>query len=128
MNTIRRPSRRLARWIEEFQEWKLKIKYRRGSEATLPDALSRRPDYKQRGSDAVVPALLKLGSAAVGPDALSRNYRQGSEKVPDALPKKPDYMLNVMQALASHEEYVTYMEEYLISGALPKNKFNEQRE
>ena len=92
----------------------------------MPDALSRRPDYKQRGSDAVVPALLKLGSDAVRPDALSRNYRQGSEKMPDALPKKPDYMLNVMQALASHEEYVTYMEEYLISGALPKNKFNEQ--
>ena len=69
----------------------------------------------------------KLGSDAVGPDALSRNYRQGSDVVmPDALPKKPDYMLNVMQALASHEEYVTYMEEYLISGALPKNKFNEQ--
>jgi len=47
MNTIWRPSRRLARWIEEFQEWKLEIKYRRGSEATLPDALSRRPDYYQ---------------------------------------------------------------------------------
>ena len=51
MNSIRRPSRRLARWIEEFQEWKLKIKYRRGSEAILPDALSRRPDYNQRGSE-----------------------------------------------------------------------------
>ena len=45
MNTIRRPSRRLTRWIEEFQAWKLKIKYRRGSDAVVPDALSRRPDY-----------------------------------------------------------------------------------
>ena len=45
--------------------------------------------------------------------------------MPDALPKKPNYMLNAMQGLASHEEYVTYMEEYLISGTLPKNEFKE---
>jgi hypothetical protein len=35
----------LARWIEEFQSWDLDIRYRRGSEAVVPDALSRRPDY-----------------------------------------------------------------------------------
>ena len=79
MNTIRRPSRRLARWIAEFQEWKLKIKYRRGSEAIVPDALSRRPDY----------------------------------------------MLNVMRGLAPHEEYVQFMEEYLLKGTLPQNEFAE---
>ena len=44
MNTIKRPSKRLVRWIDEFQAWKLNIKYRRGSEAIVPDALSRRPD------------------------------------------------------------------------------------
>ena len=73
LNTIRRPSRRLARWITEFQEWKLKIKYRQGLEATLPDALSRRPDYNQQGSDAIVP------------DALLRNYQLGSDAIVPAL-------------------------------------------
>jgi hypothetical protein len=45
MNTIKRPSKRLVRWIEEFQAWDLAIKYRKGSEATVPDALNRRSDY-----------------------------------------------------------------------------------
>ena len=45
MNTIKRPSKRLVHWIEEFQARDLTIKYRKGSEATVPDALSRRPDY-----------------------------------------------------------------------------------
>ena len=82
MNTIKRPSKRLVRWIEEFQEWNLKIKYRRGSEATVPDALSRRPDY-----------MLNMIHGGAGP---------------------------------AYEEYVTYMEEYLLSGTLPKNEFAEQ--
>src|SRR5438552_18892777 len=79
MNTISRPSKRLARWIAEFQEWKLKIKYRRGSEAVVSDALSQRPHY----------------------------------------------MLNVMRGLALHEEYVQFMEEYLLKGTLPQNEFVE---
>ena len=45
MKTIKRPSRRLVRWIEEFQSWDLDIRFRKGSEVTVPDALSRRPDY-----------------------------------------------------------------------------------
>jgi hypothetical protein len=45
MNTVTRPSRRLARWIDEFQGYRLDIRYRRGREAVVPDALSRRPDY-----------------------------------------------------------------------------------
>jgi hypothetical protein len=47
LETIKRPSKRLVRWIEEFQGWNLKIKYRKGSEAVVPDALSRRPDYRR---------------------------------------------------------------------------------
>jgi transposase InsO family protein len=38
-------SKRLARWVEEFQEYDLKIQYRKGSDAVVPDALSRRPDF-----------------------------------------------------------------------------------
>ena len=45
MNTIQRPLMRLARWIDEFQGYSLEIRYRLGVKATVPDALSRRPDY-----------------------------------------------------------------------------------
>ena len=46
MNSITHPSKRLARWIDEFQGFDLDIRYRRGKEAIVPDALSRRPDYQ----------------------------------------------------------------------------------
>src|SRR5204863_8164824 len=45
MNTINHPSKRIARWVDEFQQYDLIIKYRPGSQAIVPDALSRRPDY-----------------------------------------------------------------------------------
>jgi len=51
MNSIRNPSGRMARWIDEFQEYDLDIQYRKGSEAVVPDALSRRPDFMSRKSE-----------------------------------------------------------------------------
>jgi len=45
MNTIKKPSARLIRWIDEFQMYDLDIRYRPGVKATVPDTLSRRPDY-----------------------------------------------------------------------------------
>ena len=42
-------SKRLARWVHEFQEYDLAIQYRKGSDAVVPDALSRRPDFVERG-------------------------------------------------------------------------------
>ena len=45
MNSVTKPSKRLARWIDEFQGYDLDIRFRRGREAIVPDALSRRPDY-----------------------------------------------------------------------------------
>jgi len=45
MNTIKNPSKRIARWMDEFQQYNLVIRYRPGKEAIVPDALSRRPDY-----------------------------------------------------------------------------------
>ena len=41
MNSVTRPSKRLARWIDEFQGFDLDIRYRRGKDATVPNALSR---------------------------------------------------------------------------------------
>jgi transposase InsO family protein len=39
------PSRRLARWVDEFAEYDLDIRYRPGKYAVVPDAISRRPDF-----------------------------------------------------------------------------------
>ena len=45
LKTMKTPTKRLARWVEEFQQYNLDIKYRKGSEAVVPDAISRRPDF-----------------------------------------------------------------------------------
>src|SRR5437667_1114883 len=45
MNTVQKPSKRLARWVDEFQQYNLVIKYRPGSQAIVPDAISQRPDF-----------------------------------------------------------------------------------
>ena len=47
-------SKRLARWVAEFQEYDLKIQYRRGDEAIIPDAISRQPDFIGEGPANVV--------------------------------------------------------------------------
>lgn len=47
--TTRIYSKRLVRWIEEFQAYDLNIKYRPGKEAVVPDAISRRPDFVETG-------------------------------------------------------------------------------
>ena len=49
MNTTRVYSKRLARWVSEFQEYDLKLQYRKGKDAVVPDALSRRPDFMGDG-------------------------------------------------------------------------------
>jgi hypothetical protein len=45
MNTVQKPSKRLARWIDELQQYNPVIKYRPGSQAVIPDAFSRRHDF-----------------------------------------------------------------------------------
>jgi len=45
MNTMKSPSKRLARWMDEFQQYNLLIKYWPGKQAVVPDAISRRPYY-----------------------------------------------------------------------------------
>src|SRR5437667_4652721 len=41
MNTIQNPSKRMARWFDDFQQYTLNSQYVPGSQATVPDALSR---------------------------------------------------------------------------------------
>ncbi|KAG9663981.1 hypothetical protein KCV03_g9824, partial [Aureobasidium melanogenum] len=45
LQTMKTPSKRVARWFEEFSEYDIEIRYRKGSEAIVPDAISRRPDF-----------------------------------------------------------------------------------
>ena len=71
MNTIKNPSKRLARWVEEFQNWNLIIKYRPGTLATVPDALSRRPDYLNAimlGGEEYIPHLYDFIKHGILPD------------------------------------------------------------
>ena len=44
LNTTKEYSKRLARWVAEFQQYRLAIRYRKGSENVVADAISRRPD------------------------------------------------------------------------------------
>jgi hypothetical protein len=45
LQSTRQYSKRLARWVEEFQDHSLDVRYRKGEEAVVPDAISRRPDF-----------------------------------------------------------------------------------
>ena len=45
MNTVQKRSKRLARWVDEFQQYDLVLKYRPGKQAIVPDAISRRLDF-----------------------------------------------------------------------------------
>ena len=47
--TMRNPTKRLARWIEEFGEYNVDLRYRRGRDQVVPDAISRRPDLMGEG-------------------------------------------------------------------------------
>jgi len=49
LSTMKNPSKRLARWIDEFGEYSLDIRYKKGGENTIPDAISRRPDWMGEG-------------------------------------------------------------------------------
>lgn len=45
LQSQKRPSPRLARWIDEFGQYALDIQYRPGPQAIVPDSISRRPDF-----------------------------------------------------------------------------------
>lgn len=45
LQTLKRPSPRLVRWIDQFKKYSPDIRYRPRSEAIAPDSISRRPDF-----------------------------------------------------------------------------------
>lgn len=49
LQTMRNPTKRLARWIADFSEYRLDIRYRKGASMVAPDAISRRPDLMGDG-------------------------------------------------------------------------------
>jgi hypothetical protein len=49
LTTTRAYTKRLARWVDEFQAYNLDLRYRKGEEAVVPDAISRRPDFLGEG-------------------------------------------------------------------------------
>ena len=48
LKSTTKPSGRLARWLAEFGEFNLNIKYKPGTEMIVADTLSRRSDYQLR--------------------------------------------------------------------------------
>jgi hypothetical protein len=55
-------SKRLARWVAEFQEYSLQIRYRKGAEALIPDAISRRPDFIGKGPANIAERVMNLAT------------------------------------------------------------------
>ena len=45
LKTTKTPLKCLAHWVLEFAEYDLDIKYHKGSETVVSDALSHRPDF-----------------------------------------------------------------------------------
>jgi hypothetical protein len=46
---MRNLSKRLAKWLDKFEEHNLDIRYRKGSKIIIPDAISRKPDFLKIG-------------------------------------------------------------------------------
>src|SRR4030095_5572129 len=79
MNTVQKPSKRLARWVDEFQSYNLVIKYRPGIQAIVPDAISRRPDFlnvlKLTTADDYIPYIRQFLQSNSVPDDANESER-----------------------------------------------------
>jgi transposase InsO family protein len=80
LKTMRNPSKRLARWLDEFGEHDLDIRYRKGSEAIIPDAISRRPDFLEAGPrNRAYIAMIKGVDEEEWTEAMIAYLRDGSQ-------------------------------------------------
>ena len=66
-------SQRMARWLSFFSEFNFVVYYKPGKNNILADALSRRPDYQERSSTALINALRSLPLSPL-PAAIKESY------------------------------------------------------
>jgi hypothetical protein len=57
--TTKKLNRRQVRWAETLASYNFKIYYRKGSQNTVADALSRRPDYTEKTPEEIQLAILR---------------------------------------------------------------------
>jgi transposase InsO family protein len=105
--STKRYSKRLARWIAEFQEYDLQIRYRKGSEAVVPDAISRRPDFIGEGPANVAQFPFSLSAIALG----------DTPKWDEVFSME----LNALHGL-SEEEWLPAMQQFLLDGTPPEDQ------
>jgi hypothetical protein len=98
METNKNPSKRMARWIEEFQGHDLDIQYRKGVEAIVPDALSRRPDFHAIPVQGQLRALREQG---LSPKQAQATLDLLSAQIRDK--KETRYLNNLRKALVGEE-------------------------
>ena len=80
-------TRRQARWMELFQEYDFDFRYRPGKDNIVPDALSRRPDYKWTTEQ-----LLTLHSLVIDIDPdTKRRFKELYVKDPQLAPLLDQY-------------------------------------
>jgi len=80
-------TRRQARWMELFQEYDFDFRYKPGKDNIVPDALSRRPDYKWTTED-----LFSLHSLVIGIDSdTKRRFKELYLKDPQLAPLLDQY-------------------------------------
>ena len=114
LKTSIKPSGRLARWLAEFGEYKLDIKYKPGKEMIVADTLSRRSDYQLRTMtfDEAVVAYAKDGSLS-GDEVLDSDLQrfEGQLKFEDD---------RVYYRDSEEDTYVPYLEHWARSDFLNK--------
>lgn len=88
LQTMKTPSKRVARWFEEFHEYDVEIRYRKGSEAVTPDAISRRPDFMSKKPANLAELVPKLAAMRLKPDEKQQFINaMGMYLMLDRLPK-----------------------------------------
>lgn len=103
LKTTKNPSKRLARWVDEFQSYDLNIEYRPGAEAVMPDSISRRPDLMESA-----PANRLTNGESLRLNAVDLSV---GEEVVDSL--------NALQG-CDEDEWYSAMVEFLQSATPPK--------
>ena len=79
-------NQRQARWIDLLANYDFEIRHRPGATNTVPDALSRRPDYSFNSLRIVVPGLVQRVRATAPADNHYQEMMRRAEQAPDKSP------------------------------------------